>query len=195
MGQRRSGGGRTIHSGHDKADLCGIGSTREMGVYLFGLVLVQRNEAIQDIVACGGIVRSTFCNIRFLVFPPVGSTLVELAFIIREVVLHRAQGKFLLEPVDLIQKQNDGCFDEPPRVADGIEQGKRLLHAVDSLVLEEKLIVLGDGDKEKNGGHIFEAVNPFLSFRPLATYVKHSVRQFPDDESGFSDSGCLDTRA
>lgn len=93
---------RTIHSSHDEADLCGIGSTREMGVYLLGLVLVQGNETIQDVVACGGIVRSTFCNIRFLVFPAVGSILVELAFIVRKVVLHRANRKLLFEPIDLV---------------------------------------------------------------------------------------------
>jgi hypothetical protein len=69
------------------------------------------------------------------------------------------------------------------------------LHAVDGLVLEEQLIVLGDGDKEEDGRHILKAVNPLLSFRSLSTNVEHSVGQVLDDEGGFRDTSGLDTRS
>lgn len=165
-----------------------------MGIDLLGFVLIQGHEAVEDIVACGGIVGSTFCNIRFLVLPPVGSILVELAFIIREVVLHGAHGKLLLESVDLVQKQDDGRFDEPPRIANGIKQGQGLLHTVDRFVLEEQLIILGDGHQKQNRSDILKAVDPFLSLGPLATYIKHSVSKFTNDEGRLGDSGGLDTR-
>lgn len=83
---------RTVHRSHDESDLGGIGSTGEVGVYLLGLVLVQGYESVQDIIASRGIVGSTFFKIRFVVIPSVGSILVELAFIVREIVLHRADG-------------------------------------------------------------------------------------------------------
>lgn len=80
----------TIDGGHDEAYLCSIGGTGEMSIYLFGLVLVQRHEAIQDVIACRRIVRSTFSNIRTLVRPSVRPILVELAFIVWKIILHRA---------------------------------------------------------------------------------------------------------
>ena len=63
-------------------------------------------------------------------------------FIVREVVLHRADRQFLLESVNLVQEQDDGCVDEPSRVADRVEQGKSLLHSVDGFIFEEELVVL-----------------------------------------------------
>ena len=97
----------TVYSCHDKPDLCGVGSTCEMGVYLFGLVLIEGNEPVQDVVASRGIIRTTLVNIRYLLSFPVGSILVKLAFIIREVVLHRTNRKLLLKSIDLVQKQDD----------------------------------------------------------------------------------------
>lgn len=81
---------RTIHGSHDETDLGGIGGTGKMSVDLLGLMLVQGDETVQDVIAGRGIVGSTFMKIRFLVFLSVGSNLVQLAFIVWEVVLHRA---------------------------------------------------------------------------------------------------------
>ena len=89
-----------------------------MGIYLFCLMLIQRDEAVQNVIAGRGIVRSTFSNIRFLVLPSVGSILVELAFIVWKVVLHWADRKLLLKSIDLVQEQDDGGFDKPARIAD-----------------------------------------------------------------------------
>ena len=108
---------RTIDSSHDKADLGCIGCTCKVGVDLLGLVLVQRNKPIQNVIASRSIIRSTFSNIRSLVFHSVGSILVELAFIVWEIILHRGNRKLFLEPVDLVQEQDDRGFDEPARVA------------------------------------------------------------------------------
>ena len=164
-----------------------------MGVDLFGLMLVQRHKAVQDVIARSGIVGSTFSKIRFLVISSVGSMLVELAFIVREVVFHRTDRKLLLEAVDLVQEQDDGCLDEPPRITDGIEQGQGLLHPVDRFILEEKLIVLGNGNKEEDRCDILKAVDPLLSLRSLTSYIEHSIGEFADDEGGLGDASGLDT--
>ena len=68
--------GLTIDGGHDKADLCRVRGTSEMGIYLFGLMLIQRDEAVKDVVACGRIVGSTFSSIRSLPWTPIGSVLI-----------------------------------------------------------------------------------------------------------------------
>lgn len=60
----------TVYSSHDEANLCGIRGASEMCVDLFGLVLVQAHEAVEDVVASG--------------------TIVIAALVVREVVLHRA---------------------------------------------------------------------------------------------------------
>ena len=73
-----------------------------MCVDLLRFVLVQRNESVQDIVACGSVIGTTLSRIRFLMISAVASELVELAFIIWEIVLHWGNGQFLLESVDLV---------------------------------------------------------------------------------------------
>lgn len=45
------------------------------------------------------------------------------------------------------------------------------------LILVQHLVVLGHGDAEYDRGHILEAVDPFLSLRPLATHVEQSGRK------------------
>ncbi len=85
-------------------------------------------------------------------------------FVVGEVVLHGAHGQLLLESIDLVQEQDDGGLDEPPRVADGVEQCESFLHTVDRLVFEQELVVLGDGDQEQNRGDVLEAVYPLLTF-------------------------------
>lgn len=189
---KRGGLGRTIHGRHDEADLGGVGGTSEVSVDLFDLVLVQRDETVQDVVAGRGIVRSTFGKIRSLLTSPFGSNLVQLAFIVREIVLHRADRELLLKAVDLVQEQDDGGVDEPSRITDGVEQSQSLLHSVDRLVLEEKLIVLGYGNEEEYGCDILKAVNPLLPFGALASHIEHAVRELTDDEGRLGDAGRLD---
>jgi len=75
-----------INGGHDEADLGGIGGTGEMCVNLLRLVLVQADESVQDVVAGLGVIISSF--------------------IIREIVLHWADWKLLLETIDLVQEQD-----------------------------------------------------------------------------------------
>ena len=146
-----------------------------MGVDLLGLVLVERDESVENVVAGGGVVWATL--------------------VVGEVVLHGADGKLLLEPIDLVQEQDDGCLDEPSRVADGVEQCEGFLHTVDGLIFEQQLVVLGDGDKEQNGGDVLEAVDPLLALGTLTTDVEHAVGQVANDEGGLSDTCGLDTRA
>lgn len=165
----------TVDSGHDEADLGGVGGAGEVGVDLFLFGLVQGDEAVEDVVASSGVVGT--------------------ALVIGEVVLHRADGQLLLESIDLVEEENDGGLDEPPGVADGVEQSQGFLHTVDGLVLEQQLVVLGDGDQEQDGGDILEAVNPLLSLGSLATNVEHAVGQIADDESGLGDTGSLNTGA
>lgn len=165
----------TVDRSHDEADLCGISGTCEVSVDLLLLGLVQRHEAVEDVVASGGIVGT--------------------ALVVGEVVLHGADGQLLLEAIDLVEEENDGGLDEPPRVANRVEQSKRFLHTVDGLIFEQQLVVFRDSDQEKNGGDIFEAVNPLLTLRTLTTDVEHTVGQVANNEGGLGDTGSLDTRA
>ena len=85
-------------------------------------------------------------------------------FVVWEVILHWTDWQLLLESVDLIQEQNYAGLDEPSGIADAVEKCEGLLHSVDGLVLEKKLIVFGDGDQEEDCCDILEAVDPLLSF-------------------------------
>ena len=134
----------TINSSHDESNLHGISSTGEMGIDLLGFVLVERDKTIENVVA--------------------GSSVVGATLVVGEIVLHRAHRELLFESINLVQEENDGCLDEPSRIANRVEQGEGFLHTVDGFVFEEKLVVFGDGDKEENGGDVFEAVDPLLPF-------------------------------
>lgn len=57
-------------------------------------------------------------------------------------------------------KGERGTHDEPPRVDDALEQDERLVHAVLSILLEQDLVVLGQGDAEDDGRDGLEAVDP-----------------------------------
>lgn len=168
-------GSRTVYCSHDEADLHSVCGTCEMRVNLLCLVLVERNEAVQDVVT--------------------RSSVVWAALVVGEVVLHGADGQLLLEAIDLVEEQDDGCLDEPPRVADGVEQCEGFLHTVDGLVLEQQLVVFGDGDEEEDGGDVLEAVYPLLTLRSLTTDIEHAVGKIADDEGGFGDTSRLDTRS
>lgn len=165
----------TVNSGHDEADLGRIGGAGEMRVNLLGLMLVQAHEAVENVVA--------------------GSSVVVTTLVVGEVVLHGADGQLLLESINLVEEQNDRSLDEPSRVADGVEERQGFLHTVDGLIFKQKLVVLGNGDKEENGGDVLEAVNPLLSLRTLTTDVEHAVGQVTNDECRLGNTSCLDTRA
>lgn len=120
--------------------------------------------------------------------------LLPLTFVVWEVVLHWAHWELLLEAVDLVKEQDDGRLDEPPRIANGVEQCEGFLHAVDRLVLEEELIVLGDGDEEEDCGDVLEAMDPLLPLRALSTDVEHAICQVANDEGRLGDTRGLDTR-
>lgn len=138
-----SKGKRTIDSSHDEANLRRVSSASEVSVDLLVLVLVEADEAVEDVVARSAVVVATL--------------------VVGEVVLHGADRQLLLEAINLVEEQNDGCLGEPPRVANRVEQGQGLLHTVDSLVFEKQLVVLGNGDEEENSRDILEAVNPLLT--------------------------------
>lgn len=118
----------TIDSSHDESDLSGIRRACEMCVDLFRFMLVQADESVQDVVASRWVVIAIL--------------------IIREVVLHWTDWKLLLESINLVEEKNYRRLDEPPGIANRIEQGKRFLHTVDRLIFEKELIVLGNGDEE-----------------------------------------------
>ena len=166
-----------------------------MGINLLRLVLVQGDESVQDIVAGRSVIRSTFSNIRSKMPPAVVADLVQLAFIIREIILHRGHREFLLKPVDLVQKQDDRGLDKPSGVADGVEESESFLHSVYSLIFEEQLVVLRYSNQEKDGRDVLKAVYPFLSFRSLTSNIEHTVGELADDEGGFSNASGLHSRS
>jgi len=112
----------TVNSGHDESYLHGIRRTGEVSVDLLGLVLVQADESVEDVVAGGGVIWASL--------------------VVREVVLHWADWELLLESVDLVQEKNDTGLDEPSRIADRVEKSQGFLHTVDSLIFEQQLVVL-----------------------------------------------------
>lgn len=134
----------TIDGSHDETDLGGICGAGKMRVDLLRLRLVERYEAVENVIASRSVVVATL--------------------VIREVVLHRAYGKLFPESIDLVQEENDAGLDEPSGVANRVEERQGLLHTVDSFVFEQKLIILGDSHEEENGGNILETVDPLLSF-------------------------------
>lgn len=42
-------------------------------------------------------------------------------------------------------------------------------------LLEQDLVVLAQGHAEDDGRHVFEAVDPLLSFAPLAAHIEHAT--------------------
>lgn len=165
----------TINSRHDESNLRSIGSASEMGVDLFCLVLVETDESVQDVVTCESVIISTF--------------------IVWEVVLHRTDGKLLLESIDLVQEQDNWRLDKPSWIANRVEKCKRFLHTVDSFIFEKQLIVLGDSDQEEDCRDILKAMDPLLSLGTLSSNIEHAVGKVSNDEGGFGDTRGLDTGA
>ena len=111
--------GHTVDSGHDESDLGGIGGASEMGIDLFGIVLVQGDETVQNVVTCGSIIGSTCLPVRGTILGRVRHERASgkpgmRTFIIRKVILHGAHGQLLLEAIDLVQEQDDAGLGEPP---------------------------------------------------------------------------------
>jgi len=75
-------------------DLLRVRRTSIMSINLFCCgTLIEGDEAMQKVVACGVIVAS--------------------ALVIREVVTEWGPWQFFSKEIDLVEEQNDGCFDEP----------------------------------------------------------------------------------
>lgn len=190
----------TVNRGHDESNLRGVGRACEVGIDLLVLGLIQRNESVEDIIASSGIIGASYFPVRRAVQGWIGPEILfnksgTHTFKIREVIVHGAHRQLLLKPIDLVEEQDDAGLDEPSRVADTVEQCKSFLHAIHCFVLEQKLVVLGDGDQEEDGCDILKTMYPFLAFRSLPTNIEHSVRQVVDDEGGLGDTSCLDPGA
>ena len=125
----------------------------------------------------------------------IGSNLIELAFVVREVILHRRNRQLLLKSIDLVQEQDNGGLDEPPGIADGVEQGESLLHTVDGFIFEQELIVLGYGDEEEDGSDVLKAVDPLLTFRSLTSDIEHAVCKLANDKSSLRNACSLYSRS
>lgn len=65
--------------------------------------------------------------------------------------------QLLLEHVNLVQEQDDGCPQEPPRVDDRLEQDERLLHPVLAVLLQQHLVVLAESNTEDDRRDSLEA--------------------------------------
>jgi hypothetical protein len=55
--------GRTIDCCHDKPDLHCICCAGKMGINLLGLMLIERHEPVEDVVASCRIVGATYDNV------------------------------------------------------------------------------------------------------------------------------------
>ena len=64
-----------------------------------------------------------------------------------------------------------------------------------SLVLYQTLIVSTQRGDKHEAMNALEAMNPFLTFRTLATNIKHVVIELPKLEKRFCDSGRAEARA
>lgn len=44
-------------------------------------------------------------------------------------------------------------------------------------LFEQDLVIFTQSHAENDGSYILKAMNPFLSFTPLATHIKHAIHQ------------------
>jgi hypothetical protein len=143
-----------------------------VGVDLLSVSLVQRHESAKEVLASRGIVCAAWDTVSW---GSSSSWCAHTTFIVREVISDGADGQFLLKEVDHVQEQDDTSLDEPLRVADTVEEGKRFLHTIHRFILKKKLIVLRKSYKKENSGDVFKTVYPLLSFRSLTTNIYYSV--------------------
>lgn len=175
-------------------DLLGIRGTGIVSIDLLrGCALVERDEAVEQVVAC--------------------RIVVVTSLVIGEVVTHGRMRQLLRKQIDLVQKQNlcehvsreldvnsarewtyDRGLDKPSRVADRVEQSQSLLHTIYALILVEHLVILAERDQEHQRGYVLEAVDPLLSLTPLPTNIEELVRQLAHTEVCLGNTSRLDTR-
>lgn len=158
----------------DEFDLLRVRRASVVGVDLLrGCALVQGNKAVQQVIA--------------------SSVIVVTSRIVGEVVTHWRMRQLLCEQVDLIQKQDNRRLDEPPRVANRVEQRQRFLHTIHALIFIKHLVILAQRDQEDERGDVFETVDPLFTFASLTTHVEQLVREFSNTECSFRDTSRLDT--
>lgn len=117
-----------------------------------------------------------------------------LTIIVIKVFDHGRDRQLLSEAINLVHEQNNRRLDKPLGIADRVKQCQGLLHAVHGLVLEQQLVVLGDGHQEHNRRHVLEAPDPFPALRALATDIEHAVGQVADQKGRLIDARGLDAR-
>ncbi len=76
-----------------------------------------------------------------------------------------------------------------------LEQRQCFRHAVLRFVLEQLLVVLGNGCDKKHGRHILKAVNPFLALVALPADVVHLERVALHEKARFDNACGAHTRA
>ena len=50
----------TVDGRHDEPNLSRVGGASEMGINLFGLMLIEGDESIEDVIAGGRIIRTSY---------------------------------------------------------------------------------------------------------------------------------------
>jgi hypothetical protein len=95
---RRMLGRLTVDCTHDESDLCCVSGTGEVRVDLLGLCLVERDEAVEDVVASCGIIRATCAILAYV----QGDKSTLRTLVIWEIVLHGADRQLLLEPINFV---------------------------------------------------------------------------------------------
>lgn len=117
--------------GHYKCNLVCIRGTCEVWIDTFRLrVLVQRNEFVEKELR--GLVIVCAVTLLFSIstspsFPPT--------CILGKILIQRGCWQFFLEQINLIEKKNDACLQEPLGVANAVENSQGFLHAVGGLIL------------------------------------------------------------
>lgn len=81
-----------VDSSYDEVDLGSVSGVGKVSVNLFCFMLVQVDEVVQDVV--------------------VGSGVVVIIFVVREVVFYGVDWKFFFEMIDFVEEEDDGSFDE-----------------------------------------------------------------------------------
>lgn len=132
---------RTIDSSHDESDLGRIRCAGKVGIDLLGVVLIQAHESIQNVVTCGSIIRSTCLPVRRAIFGRIRQERASSkpgmrTFVVREIVLHGAHWKLLLEAINLVQEQNNTRLGKPSGITDAVEEGEGFLHPVHRFIFE-----------------------------------------------------------
>jgi len=187
-----------LHALHRNLQQIGVRCVGEMNVDFLVPVAVKITELLgEELGSCGEIFVGTL--------------------VVGEVVFHWALLEFLLEQVDLIEKEDNRAMFEPRYVDDGFEEHNCFLHLIlrcgqcqlrhqegstgifaqtyRSLVLYQALVIATESNKEHQTLDAFEAMDPFLALRTLATNIKHIVGQFAKFEDSFGYTSCAETGA